>query len=166
MSRTARFVYCLLSTCATLGLTCDSVTAGKPPTPEEADSELIAMAKVTAALTAQGWTVDDVHLDNRGYDLLARRHAEQRQVEVKGVWGLATSTGIRMTGNEVLIAAQHRQSYWLYVVDRCSDGTGTLLGAFPDPLQLLGADIAGDMQFRILGKTLKRVAGQSTEGKQ
>ena len=33
MSRTARFVYCLLFTCATLGLTCDWVTAGKPPTP-------------------------------------------------------------------------------------------------------------------------------------
>ena len=41
-----------------------------------------------------------------------------------------------MTGNEVLIATQHRTSYWLYVVDQCSDGTGRLFGAYEDPATL------------------------------
>lgn len=138
--------------------------AGKPPTAEETNSEAIAMARVAQLLTAQGWTVDDVHTENRGYDLLARRGPEQRQVEVKGIWGSATSTGIRMTGNEVLIAAQHRDTYWLYVVDQCSNGTGNLVGAFPDPLQMLGADMAGDMYFRIQGSTLKRHAATDEDG--
>ena len=53
--------------------------------------------------------MEDVHTEGRGYDLDARRNSQIRHVEVKGVIGSAASDGIRMTGNEVLIATQHRK---------------------------------------------------------
>ena len=98
--------------------------AGQPPTPEEKDSETIAMIHVRDHLKARGWKVDDISMEFRGYDLLVTRGNQQRCVEVKGVWHAASSTGIRMTGNEVLIATQQRTAYWLYVVDQCNDGKG------------------------------------------
>jgi superfamily II DNA or RNA helicase len=127
--------------------------AGVPLTPQEKDSEMIAMALVEAHLAAQGWKVADVHLDGLGYDLRAVRGREQRIVEVKGVWGLASSTGIRMTGNEVLMATQHRQDFWLYVVHQCADG-GALYGAYSDPITTFRSDIKGDAVFTVPGSAL------------
>ncbi|MEV6923953.1 helicase-related protein [Dactylosporangium sp. NPDC051485] len=128
---------------------------GVPATVEEKDSELVAMAHVTALLTSQDWAVADVASDNRGYDLFARRGREHRLVEVKGIWRSAASTGIRMTGNEVLIATQHRDDYWLYVVDQCQDGHGTLFGRYRNPALLFADDIVGDAIFRVPGSSLK-----------
>ena len=128
--------------------------AGQPLTPEEKDSETIAMIYVRDYLTARGWTVDDISMEFRGYDLLAVRGNQQRCVEVKGVWHAASSTGIRMTGNEVLIATQQRTAYWLYVVDQCNDGRGRLFGAFGDPLTTFRADIKAEAIFKVPGSSL------------
>ncbi|MEI5036118.1 DUF3883 domain-containing protein [Streptomyces sp. S1A(2023)] len=97
----------------------------------EIDAELVSMRRVQQLLEDDGWTVADVHTESRGYDLEARRHSQVRHVEVKGVLGSAASDGIRMTGNEVLIATQHRKEYWLYVIDQCADGEGRFFGASP-----------------------------------
>jgi hypothetical protein len=110
-------------------------------------------------LTADGWQVEDVHTEYRGYDLEARRHSQIRHIEVKGVLGSAASDGIRMTGNEVLIATQHRRDYWLYVVDQCGDGTGRFFGAYEDPATLFASDMRGDAIFRVPGSSLKNAPG-------
>jgi hypothetical protein len=65
-----------------------------------------------------------------------------------------------MTGNEILIATQHRSDYWLYVVDNCQNG-GQLFGVYPDPFGTFGPAMTGEAVIRIPGKALKN---QSTEG--
>jgi hypothetical protein len=138
--------------------------AGMPITAEQADSEMIAMKHVHDHLVGDGWRVGDIHAENRGYDLHAVRGPLQRLVEVKGVWGSAASDGVRMTGNELLIAAQHRREYWLYVVDGCSDKKGTIFGAYPDPAKLFAADVKTEAIFKVPGSKLKAARGDEGSG--
>lgn len=134
--------------------------SGSPPTPEEKDSEAISMRLVAEVLGVDGWTVSDVHLNGRGYDLYAVRGREQRTIEVKGVWASAASTGVRLTANEVLIATQRGRDYWLYVVDHCRDGRGTVFGTFQDPVKVFSADITADAVFKVPGSSLTRAASK------
>jgi hypothetical protein len=132
------------------------VSAAAPiPEPTEKDSERISMAHVAKVLHGQGYAVADVHTEDRGYDLHASRGREQRLVEVKGVWRAASSEGISMTGNEVLIASQHERDYWLYVVDRCHDGSGVLYGTYPDPARIFADLSSGSVIVHIPGSALK-----------
>jgi superfamily II DNA or RNA helicase len=132
------------------------VSAAAPiPEPAEKDSERISMTHVAGVLRNQGFAVADVHTEDRGYDLHASRGREQRLVEVKGVWQAASSEGISMTGNEVLIASQHGRDYWLYVVDRCQDGTGILYGTYPDPARIFVGLSRGSVIVHVPGSALK-----------
>jgi superfamily II DNA or RNA helicase len=106
---------------------------GAPMDRTEADSEEIATTHVAKLLRDHGWSIADVHTEGRGFDLLATRGRDQRCIEVKGVWGLASSAGVRLTGNEVLIGGQLGDEYWLYVVDDCQHG-GRLFGTYPNPI--------------------------------
>ena len=137
-------------------LTWAHVSAAAPaPEPTEKDSERISMTHVAKVLREQDFAVADVHTEDRGYDLHATRGREQRLVEVKGVWQTASSQGISMTGNEVLIATQHGRDYWLYVVDTCQDGTGTLYGTYPDPARTFVDLSTGSVIVRVPGSALK-----------
>lgn len=133
--------------------------AAVPPTPEETNSEQIAVHLVKQRLHTLGYTVEDVQTDGIGYDLRARKGSEQRLVEVKGVWGSATSEGVRMTGNEVLMATQHRNDYWLYIVDDCANG-GTIIGTYRDPITTLGEHMVGEAIIKVPGRALKTTDGQ------
>ncbi|SIN14420.1 protein of unknown function [Micromonospora cremea] len=133
--------------------------AATPATAAEANSEWVAMRHVQKHLEDEGWTVEDVHTEGRGYDLETRRHSQIRHIEVKGVAGNAASDGIRMTGNEVLIATQHRKGYWLYVIDQCANGKGRLFGAYEDPATLFSTDMTGNAIFRVPGSSLKNAPG-------
>lgn len=138
------------------------VTAAAPPTePTETDSERISTDLVADHLRAQGFAVSDVHTEGRGYDMHASRGREQRLVEIKGVWNAASSNGITMTANEVLIATQHGKDYWLHVVDHCHDGIGTLYGAYPDPVRTFGDLSTGQVIVHVPGSALK--AARNTE---
>lgn len=136
--------------------------AGHPESEAQKSSEWVAMRHVQQHLEHDGWTVDDVHSEGRGYDLDARRHNQIRHIEVKGVVGDAASTGIRMTGNEVLIATQHRKAYWLYVIDQCADGTGHFFGSYEDPATLFSSDMTGAAIFRVPGSSLKNAPGSNS----
>lgn len=135
--------------------------SGTPEVLGDGQSEWVAMGHVQRLLEADGWTVEDVHTEGRGYDLEARRHSQIRQIEVKGVAADAGSQGVRMTGNEVLIATQHRGTYWLYVVDQCSAGQGRLFGAYQDPATLFSSEMVGDAIFRVPGSRLKSAPGSA-----
>lgn len=128
---------------------------------DEIDAELVSMRHIQQLLEDDGWVVEDVHTEARGYDLDARRNSQIRHVEVKGVLGSAASNGIRMTGNEVLIATQHRKDYWLYVVDQCADGKGRFFGGYEDPATLFATDMTGDAIFRVPGSSLKNAPGSN-----
>lgn len=131
------------------------VEPGAPP-PDQAqqDSETVSTRHVTEILEDQGWQVADVSRELRGYDLHATKGRDRRLVEVKGVHGAASSTGIEMTGNEVLIATQHRREYWLYVIDNCADGHGAVFGVYPDPVRAFDGLTRDKVLVRVPGSAL------------
>jgi superfamily II DNA or RNA helicase len=137
------------------------LAAATPDTLADKESEWVAMRHVMRHLEAEDWTVEDVHTEGRGYDLDARRQSLVRHVEVKGVAGDASSSGIRMTGNEVLIATQHGRDYWLYVVDHCATGDGRLFGVYENPAALFANNMIGDAIFRVPGSSLKDARGSA-----
>ncbi len=134
---------------------------GIPPEPAEQDSERISMRLVHDELNAQGWAVADVSKEGRGYDLCATRGQARRCVEIKGVWTSAASQGIRMTGNEILIATQQRSDYWLYVIDNCLDGEGTVFGVYRDPVSTFDGLTKQDAIFTVPGSALKAARDQA-----
>ncbi|MGH7488888.1 MAG: DUF3883 domain-containing protein, partial [bacterium] len=141
---------------------CRVQAAGAPVTTTQNDSEQIAMQVTAAHLTADGFSVADIHTEGRGYDLHATRGPEMRMVEVKGVWNAASSDGIRLTGHEILIASQHADDYWIYVVDRCAQG-GQMFGAFDDPVRRFGGLMGEITTFKIPGSTLTSVRDSELE---
>ncbi|MBT2248357.1 DUF3883 domain-containing protein [Arthrobacter sp. BHU FT2] len=131
------------------------VASAIPPDVAEKDSERISMERVVATLRQEGFAVADVHSEGRGYDLHASKGREQRLIEVKGVWHSAGTQGITLTANEMLIAAQHRDAYWLYVVDECKDGEGTIYGTYPDPFNTFAGLSTDQVIVRVPGSALK-----------
>ena len=127
------------------------------------ESETVSMRHVTDRLTAQGWKVTDVHTEGRSYDLHAERGAEQRCVEVKGLAGNASTSGIRLTGGELAKAAQLGDEYWLYVVDNCIDGDGRLYAAWQDPAEKFQDSFQDVDVVRLPGSELKAALGKQGE---
>lgn len=114
---------------------CKVLGRGPEPTPTEKDSEDISMRHVTRLMREAGWDVADVHEEGRGYDLYARRSTRHRCIEVKGIWESASSTGIRLTGHEMIRAGNLGDNYWLYVIDQCNDGVGMLRTVIRNPAE-------------------------------
>ena len=129
--------------------------AGPPPDPAEKDSEDISMRLVARTLRSGGWGVADVHAENRGYDLLAIKGRRQLCIEVKGVWQSASASGVVLTGNELLIAGQMGRDYWLWVVDRCFNGTGKTFGVYADPAAEFAGLTKDQTLVRVPGSVLK-----------
>jgi len=80
---------------------------------------------------------------------------------VKGVWGSAASQGVRLTGNEILIAAQQRGDSWLYVIDQCSEGDGSIFGYFRDPVTTFEGLLKQDAFFTLPGSALKAAKNET-----
>lgn len=131
--------------------------SGDAPDPMLKDSEAVSMRHVRALLSAQGWGVTDVHSERPGpgFDLHARKGRIQRCVEVKSAWESAASEGVEITGNEWGQAAQLGDDYWIYVVDRCFDGVGTLFATYQNPVAVFGGALQDVAVFRIRGSDLK-----------
>jgi superfamily II DNA or RNA helicase len=87
--------------------------------------ERIAVRFVTALLEAEGWQVESVETENRGFDLIARKpHPEDpktaidvRFVEVKGRAGVGE---VILSDNEYRTAVRLKKDYWLYAVFNCA----------------------------------------------
>ena len=97
----------------------------------------------------------DVHTEDRGYDLHASRGREQRLVEVKGVWQTASSHGISMTGNEVLIATQHGQRLLALRRRQMPGRHRHLYGTYPDPARTFADLSTGTVIVHVPGSALK-----------
>lgn len=125
-----------------------------PADPTEQDSEKISMRFVADRLSSEGWKVASVPTENRGWDMQARKGSMTRYIEVKGVWGAASSDGVRMTGNEFTQAGVLGDNYWLYVIDQCHDGTGQLAKVVRNPASEF-ADVYRDVPIlKIAGSDL------------
>ena len=140
-----------------------AATATPAPDPagdDDPDSEAVSMRFVTDLLQTAGWNVSDVSRDGRGYDLHAVKAADQRCVEVKGRKGSAASVGVSLTGGELLEAIQLGGDYWLYVVEHCVDGTGSLYGAWPNPAETFRGRFTDVPTVRLAGGELKAALAQ------
>lgn len=122
---------------------------------EDPQSHAVSMHHVMTRLREGEWEVKDVETENVGYDIHASRGAQQRCVEVKGVAGKASSSGVRLTGGELIKAAQLGDEYWLYVVEDCADGTGTLCGAWQNPAQTFADQWVDVPTVRLPGSKIK-----------
>ncbi len=62
---------------------------------------------------------------------------------------------IRLTGGEIAKAGLLGTDYWLYVIEQCNDGAGTLFAAYQDPASTF-AGLTQDLPiFKIKGSDLK-----------
>jgi superfamily II DNA or RNA helicase len=92
---------------------------------QDAEIERIAVQAVIAHEEAQGYVVQSVEAENKGFDLISRKpHPEDPQtaidvrfIEVKGRAGIGN---IALTENEYRTAERLKKDYWLYVVYNCS----------------------------------------------
>lgn len=76
--------------------------------------ELQAVAVVKSKFEEEGWRIEDVSAQKRGYDLHAARGQEVRHVEVKGTTGGGAS--VLLTANEVQHSRANRRHTVLAVV--------------------------------------------------
>lgn len=115
--------------------------------------ERLAVQFATQALEAEGFAVESVESENRGFDLIARkRHPEDpktfthvRFVEVKG----RGYTGeVALTYNEFKTAERLKQDYWLYVVFHCASPKPSL-NILRDPARLHWQPIVKIEHYRL-----------------
>jgi hypothetical protein len=87
--------------------------------------EKIAIEFVRKHEESQGWVVESVESENRGFDLISRyphredpkTFVEVRFIEVKGRAGVGE---IALTSNEHSAAERLKNDFWLYVVFKCA----------------------------------------------
>ncbi len=123
--------------------------------------ERIAVQAVIAHEEAQGWVVESVESENRGFDLISRRpHPEDpktfievRFIEVKGRAGVGA---VALTKHEYDTAVRLRNDYWLYAVFNCA-GTPQL-NALQDPSKLGWKPIVTVEHYQI---TANEILGRS-----
>ena len=109
------------------------------PMVSNAEIERIAVNAVISYEEAQGWQVETVESENRGFDLISRQlHPEDPKtaisvkfIEVKG----RSQVGrVALSDNEYRTAERLKQDYWLYVVFNCA--TKPEVHPIQDPSQL------------------------------
>jgi hypothetical protein len=132
------------------------------PMVRDEEIERIAVAHVTALLEAEGWRVESVEADNRGFDLIARKpHPEDPQtaldvrfVEVKGRAGVGE---VALSSNEYKTAERLKKDYWLYVVFNC--GSRPEGHAIQDPARLGWEPLVKIEHYHVSANELLRAAG-------
>ncbi len=131
--------------------------------PERRQADAIAADHVRSVLTSDRWHVDDVRAEGRGFTLRAMRGEQQHMVAARGTWRSAEEDGLVLDGNEILLAAQHRADYLLFVVEHCHDGRGVLYGTFPDPVAVFADWVRGGAVTRVSGPALRSALDRLTE---
>jgi superfamily II DNA or RNA helicase len=105
----------------------------------DVEIEKIAVDAVCKFEESQGWVVESVEKDNRGFDLISRKphpHDDKTCIEVKfiEVKGRATIGEIAVTSNEYKTAERLQKDYWLYVVYNCASNPE--IHTIQDPVRL------------------------------
>jgi hypothetical protein len=125
--------------------------------------ERIAVEFVVALLRTEGWEVESVEKDNRGFDLIARRlHPEDprtaiavRFVEVKGRAGVGE---VALTANEYKTAERLKADYWLYVVFNCA--TEPQPHVVQDPVRLGWEPVVKVEHYRVSPTVIQKEASR------
>ncbi len=109
------------------------------PMVSDPEIEKIAVRVAMEHERAQGWVVESVETENRGYDLLSKKphpsepgvFVQARFIEVKGRAGTGE---VALTANEYRTAHRLASDFWLYVVFDCA--TTPKLNTIQDPARL------------------------------
>ena len=123
------------------------------PMRRDDEIERIAVEFATKSLQAEGYNVESVESENRGFDLIARKpHTEDpktfgqvRFVEVKG---RAFTGEVALTYNEYKTAERLKQDFWLYVVFHCASPEPSL-NILRDPARLHWQPIVKIEHYRL-----------------
>jgi hypothetical protein len=119
------------------------------------ETEATAMQVVIEHERAQGREVYDVHEKNLGYDVtsLDLRSGELRLIEVKGI-GEAEGS-VMLTPNELRVAQDRRDCYWLYVVTHCR-GVPQLREPIRDPARLAWHEVSKVAHYYLSLREMQR----------
>lgn len=117
----------------------ERTSPGMAPMVRDEEIERIAVAQTKKHEEAQGWVVESVEKENRGFDLISRKphpHDDKTFIEVKfiEVKGRATIGEIGLTSNEYKTAERLQKDYWLYVVYNCA--SSPQIHKIQDPVKL------------------------------
>jgi hypothetical protein len=129
------------------------------PMVRDAEIERIAVEFVTKHMQADGWQVESVETENRGFDLIARKPhphdpktaIEVRFVEVKGRAGIGA---VALSENEYRTAQRLKGDYWLYTVFNCA--VTPELHPIQDPARLGWQPVMTVEHYQIAPETLLR----------
>jgi hypothetical protein len=96
------------------------------PMVRDEEIERIAIQTVITEAESEGWLVESVESENRGFDLILRKFSTEdarnctqvRFVEVKGRAGIGE---VGLSSNEFKTAERLRDDFWLYVVYNCAN---------------------------------------------
>jgi hypothetical protein len=131
--------------------------------PMVSDPEIEKMA-VRVAMErerAQGWVVESVEDENRGYDLLSKKphptepgvFVQARFIEVKG---RAAIGEVALTANEYRTAQRLGEDFWLYVVFDCA--TTPKLNCIQNPARLGWEPVVKVEHYQVTAKAILEAA--------
>lgn len=132
---------------------------------QDDEVERIAVDFVIALLRAEGWEVESVESENRGFDLIARKcdpadplvSIQVRFVEVKDRSGVGE---VAMTTNEYKTAERLGGDYWLFVVYNCA--TKPEAHRVQNPARLDWEPIVKVEHYHIAAGTIEMAAREGT----
>lgn len=127
------------------------------PMVRDEEIERIAIQKVRIEAESEGWIVESVESENRGFDLILRKFSAEdarnctqvRFVEVKGRAGIGE---VGLTSNEFKTAERLRDDFWLYVVYNC--GYEPELHKIQNPARLGWQPVVRVEQYHISSKEI------------
>jgi len=116
-------------------------------------TEATAMRVVMEHERALGRKVEDVHEQDLGYDItsLDLKSGDLRLIEIKGIG--AEEGSVMLSPNELKVATDRRDCYWLYVVTHCNTKP-QLREPIRDPARLEWVKVTKVAHFRIDTRSL------------
>lgn len=127
------------------------------PMVSDPEIEKIAVQVAIEHERVQGWVVESVENENRGYDLLSKKphptepgvFVQARFVEVKGRAGTGE---VALTANEYRTAQRLAEDFWLYVVFDCA--TTPKLNTIQNPAKLGWEPVVKVEHYHVTAKAI------------
>lgn len=131
------------------------------PMVSDPEIEKLAVQVAIEHERAQGWVVESVETENRGYDLLSKKphptepgiFVQARFIEVKGRSGTGE---VALTANEYRTAQRLGDDYHLYVVFDCA--TTPTLNTIQNPAKLGWVPVVKVEHYHVTAKVILEAA--------
>lgn len=133
------------------------------PMVRDEEIERIAVRIATEHEEANGWKVESVESENRGFDLISRKpHPEDPKTAVAvkfiEVKGRAEVGEVALSTNEFKTAERLKKDYWLYVVFNC--GSSPELNVVRNPSEMTWKPVVRVEQYVAKPSDVRKKAGE------